>query len=117
MKDQILAAALGYAAARPEAHTIHVQALRADGHVLDYTELGRDWGRARPENVVAWALSVPGAEVIRCFTVRPDGRHNEDGPGHETSDYETFSYIPHIRKIPDGDRRRSPPSPRTGSRR
>ena len=91
MKDEILVAALGYARARPEAHTIHVQAARADGHVLDIAEFGRDWGRARPENVVAWALEVPGAERLLCCVVRPDGTRYEDGPGHETSDYETFS--------------------------
>ncbi len=92
MKDEILAAAMRYARARPEAHTIHVQAARADGHVLDIAEFGRDWGRARPENVVAWALEVPGgAAVLRCCVVRPDGTRHEDGPGHETSDYVTFS--------------------------
>lgn len=91
MKDEILAALLKYAALRPEAHTIHVQVARADGHVLDVGEFGRDWGRARPEGVVAWALEVPGGERVQCCVVRPDGRHNEDGPGHETSDYQVFA--------------------------
>ncbi len=91
MKEETLAALLRYAADRPEAHTIHVQVQRADGHVLDVGEFGRDWGRARPENVVAWALAVPGGERLCVCTVRPDGTRHEDGPGHETSDYQTLS--------------------------
>lgn len=91
MKDETLAALLRYAASRQDAHTIHVQVARADGHVLDIGEFGLDWGRARPENIVAWALEVQGGERAQACVVRPDGRHNEDGPGHETDDYQTFA--------------------------
>ena len=91
MKEEILAAALRYAKDRPRAHTIHVQVLGEDGLVKDIGEFGREWGRARPENVVAWALAVPGGASLRVCVVRPDGTHREDGPGHETSDYQTFS--------------------------
>lgn len=59
--------------------------------MLDVGEFGRDRGRARPENVVAWALAVQGGARVNVCKVRPDGRRNEDGPGHETSDYQTFA--------------------------
>lgn len=91
MREEALASLLRYAADRPRAHTLHVQVLGDDGLVKDIGEFGLDWGRARPENAVAWALAVPNGTRLHVCVVRPDGTHHEDGPGHETYDYQTFS--------------------------